>query len=162
MTTPAILTSDPLPRLSLTEWAQAGAGTVSASSVVTPTALTQPFRLQSGQVLRGVTLKLPSLKSAIGNGTWGDPYGYKYGGGWIIVEGATDWVIEDCVFEAINYPKYVHNSEEGFNVIHVIGGSSNGLIRRCTFKHMDTAIFLRGGSHHITVEDCVIESSRKS
>lgn len=162
--TPDLLTTDPIPRLSLAEWALAGAQPL--GSTTTPVNFIPGSRLVLGdhQSLTGVTLQLPSLFSVFGQGTWGGTAGYRWGGGWVSVEG-NNWLIEDCTFEAINPPRYSHNvvaGESGFNAIHITNNASQGIIRRCTFKNLDSAVFFRGGSHHITMEDCVIDSTRLS
>ena len=159
--TPALLTNDALPRLALDEWRAAGCH--DTPSGLTPVSFVpgQRLRLQSGQVLRGAALTLPSLKSVFGNGTQGGAYGYKWGDGWIDIEGATNWLIEDCVFDFGAAGRYSHEAEVGYNAINVRGGASQGVIRRCTFKNVDSALFLRS-CHHLTVEDCTVVQTRKS
>lgn len=160
MTTPALLTSDPVPRLSLNEWRTVGSDPLDALSNVSFQA-GQRLLLGSHHALRGATLTLPSLESVYGSGGQGGVYGYQWGRGWVEVDGAMDWLIEDCVFDFGSPPRYSHQQEKGYNAIWVKGGASHGIIRRCRFKNIDSAIILTN-SHHITVEDCIVEQPRKS
>jgi len=156
----------PSGNLVLSEWETAGAHPLTPARInVASQSLTD--RLGVSGSLTGVSrdqtvLSLPQpLHTRYGQGSNGGTYGYMWGDGWLILNGLSDLVLQDFTLAAPNTRYEGHDKERGFNGI-LVNNCTHILLRRLRFINMDTPIFLKGNSTHITVSDIELENAGRS